>query len=154
MAGWRNSGRRQFYCYLPKRANYIRSLMWNLFCEQTLRFFPNRPLDLRWAFSSHRPLHTHTCWELWGVHRQLGQPSFPSGATNASLMGPNRPPQTPVSPLLVCSFPTSTRRSRLDRRPVWMSVTHNRANVNICTSLRGRFLGNGKWLGSSFGTGC
>lgn len=32
-AGWRNSGRRQFYCYLPKRANYIRSLMWNLFCR-------------------------------------------------------------------------------------------------------------------------
>lgn len=32
-AGRRNSGPVHFYCYLPKRANYIWSLMWNLFCR-------------------------------------------------------------------------------------------------------------------------
>lgn len=33
-AGRRNSGPVQLYCYLPKRANYIWSPMWNLFCSR------------------------------------------------------------------------------------------------------------------------
>lgn len=124
--------------------------MWNLFCEQTRRFFPNRPLDLRRAFSSHQPLHVHTCWELRGVHRQLGQPSFLTGATNASLMGPNGPLRPPR--LLSSCAPSLPPHGV----PDWTNGPFGRAlhtrskrsreqlNVNICTSLGGRFLGNGQ----------
>lgn len=58
----------QFYCYLPKRANYIWSLMWNLFCRLSVNKLCGSlqaaylTLSLC-AFRSHSQRCVHTCWE-------------------------------------------------------------------------------------------
>lgn len=64
-AGWRNLGRRQFYCYLAKRANYMCGTF--SVCEQTPRFFPSCLFDLLGLFLTPADPHSHV---LGAVHGQ------------------------------------------------------------------------------------
>lgn len=80
-----------------------------------------------WTFAGpfpHTSRSTFTRAGSCGAFKAVGTTELPVWGNKRLLDGTQRPPQTPVSPLLVCSFPTSTWRSRLDKRPVWTSVTH------------------------------
>lgn len=96
-AGRRNSGPVQFYCYLPKRANYIWSLRWDLFCRLSVNKLCGSSQAAYLTFSGPSP-HTSSstftragscgAFRAAGTSQRLNRPSASRSALEA-LTGPS-----------------------------------------------------------------
>lgn len=110
-AGRRNSGPVQFYCYLPKRANYIWSLMWNLFCRLSVNKLCGSSQAAYLTFSEPFP---HTSSSTFTRAGSCG--AFTANGTSESLQQAH---QTPRSALASFSGPAPPQEAPpLHMRPL------------------------------------
>lgn len=95
--GIQEKGQMPFYCYLPKRDNYIWSLMWNLFCRLSVNKLCGSLQAAYLTFSVHFP-HTGSTTFTHAVNRGASQAtgtrSFQFKATKDSLIVFTMSPQT------------------------------------------------------------